>query len=77
MKVTINTEPAGLEKEESGEYEEYEIECAVRALIEAEEVKKDPKLFELAKAKMSEKMDAMKKITSIQGLKDKAKMMKD
>ena len=70
---------AGYEsEEEKGEkkdkkYDDYEIKHACETLIEAEMIKKNAKLMALVKPKLDEKMGAMKKITSIDGLKKVAK----
>lgn len=61
-----------------GKYEDYEIESAVRTIVEAEEIKNDAEKMKYVKPLLSDKMQAMKKtITSIEGLRKHAEEMND
>lgn len=60
-------------EKKDGKYEEYEIKRACETLIEAEMIKKNSSLMKALKPKLDEKMGALKKITSIDELKDAAR----
>jgi hypothetical protein len=70
-------QPVDVSKEEKDgkdkKYDEYEINHACDTLVEAEMIKKNGKLMKLVQPKLDEKMGALKKITSIDELKDVAK----
>lgn len=61
-------------KEEETKYDKYAVECAARTLMEAEEIKQDPKMMKLVQAHMTKKKKA---ITSIQDLRNKADEMSE
>ena len=46
---------------QNGEYYNYEIECAARTLIEAEEIKADEKKMQYVAKALDEKLDDTKK----------------
>ena len=73
MKMKMKEMPM-MEKEEneSEEIEAYEIDSAVEAMLRAEEIKQDPKLFKLAMEKIRKKKDT---ITSLEGMREKANKM--
>jgi hypothetical protein len=78
MEVKIMAEPTEDSKDsEDGEYgpfEKWEIESAVRTLLEAEEIKADPEKMKYVKMCMEEKYGAVKKaINSLSDLKAVAK----
>lgn len=57
-----------------GPYEDYEIECAVNTLLEAEEIKADAEKMKYVGPALQEKRDQVDKtITSLSDLKVKAK----
>jgi hypothetical protein len=61
-----------------GKYEDYEIESAVRTIVEAEEIKNDAEKMKYVKPLLSDKMQAMKKtISSIGELREHAEKMND
>lgn len=79
MKVKVCGESVEKEEKEEkkyGEYEEYEIKSAARALVEAEEIKKDAKKMKYVKMCLKEKADSSKKAyMSIADMKAKYKQM--
>jgi hypothetical protein len=74
MEVKIMAEPS--EKEEGKEkgYEDYELDCKARTLMEAEEIKADPKLMAALKPYLEKKAKA---INSLADLRSKAKHFKE
>ena len=76
MEVKINATPIESDKDEKkyGKYDEWEINCAVRTIIEAEEIKADAEKMKYVGPMLEEKAAGLKKaITSIQDIRDLAK----
>jgi hypothetical protein len=75
MKVEIEVEGGGEQEEkEYGDYDKYEIESAMRTLLEAEEIKKDKEKMKYVAQCMKDKADKIGKvINSIDDLKKLAK----
>lgn len=72
VKMAVGMDENSIEKKD-GEYEEYELKCAVDTLLEAEKIKKDPKMMAAIKPLLDEKAGAIKSISSIADLKKVAK----
>jgi hypothetical protein len=73
VEIELGEENENGEKEEK-EYDDYEIDCAVKTLIKAEEIKKDSKLWPLVVEKLKQQKEA---ITSIAQLRKIGGAMKD
>lgn len=77
MKVEINATPVESEKDEEkkyGPYEEWEINCAVRTIIEAEEIKADEDKMKYVRPLLEKKAKGLTKaISSIADLKEISK----
>lgn len=75
MEVKINATPVDAKEEKKyGKYDEWEINSAVRTIMEAEEIKNDPEKMKYVKPLLQEKAQSMQKaINSIQDLRDIAK----
>jgi hypothetical protein len=75
MEVKINATPVDAKEEKKyGKYDEWEINCAVRTIIEAEEIKADAEKMKYVMPLLKEKAEGMKKaISSLQDLRDLAK----
>lgn len=58
--------------EKENKYDKYAVECAAKTLMEAEEIKKDPKMMALVGKELDKKKAH---IGSIQDLRDKAAEM--
>lgn len=54
------------------EHEEYEIDCAARDVLKAEEIKADASLWPKVQAKLKSQGEAIKKITSFKQLREVA-----
>jgi hypothetical protein len=63
------------EEKDDGKIEKWEVDCAVDAIIRAEEIKKNPKLFPLVKEKLLEKQKNIK--TTIRSLSDLKKVAEE
>lgn len=65
--------------DEKESHDDYEIECAARDVLKAEEIKADKALWPKVQAKLKEQGEAIKKITSFKQLRDVAqeKIKKD
>ena len=77
MEVSIEVERDDEKKDndygQNGEYYNYEIECAARTLIEAEEIKADEKKMQYVSKCLDEKlMDTKKAVKSIKQLRNMA-----
>lgn len=72
IEVKVMGEPA--EKEEKKGYDEWELECKARTLMEAEEIKADKELMTALQPYLEKKAKA---ITSIAQLREKAKKFKE
>lgn len=73
MKITMDM--ASDKKAGKKEHQDYEVESAVRTLLEAEKIKGDKQLMDLVHERLGKHKEAIK---SIQGLKDRySKMTED
>lgn len=64
--------------EEDEEPDKWEIDCWVRSVIEAEEIKKDPKKMKYVSVALKEKQDALNgAVKSLRQLKNKANAMEE
>lgn len=70
MEVKIHAEPINTEEKKKEGYDEWELECKARTLLEAEEIKQDSKLMEALKPYLEKKAKA---ISSIAELKEVAR----
>ena len=73
MEIEIKMGGEGKEEGEEKEYGEYECKHACDCLIEAEMIKKNPKLMAKVQPMLDDKMGALQKITSMSDLKKVAK----
>jgi len=62
-----------MESEELEKDDKWEVDCAVRALMEAADVKANKELYAKAQEKMKQNISQMQKIVSTDGLRKKAK----
>jgi hypothetical protein len=68
--VVVSGRP--VKEEKKGEPDKWEIDCWVRTLVEAEEIKADPDKMKYVAPKLK---TMQKAITSVAGLREKAKSM--
>lgn len=74
MSEKLTAAPAEKEEKKYGKFDDWEIESAVRTIIEAEEIKQDAEKMKYVKPLLEEKLQKTQKaITSLQDLKDIAK----
>lgn len=52
-------------EEKESEYEEWELECKARTLMEAEEIKADPKLLAAIQPYLNKKISSLKALRKI------------
>lgn len=59
------SKPMNAEEKKEGEYEDYELESKARCLMEAEEIKQDPKLMAALKPYLEKKAKAINSISQL------------
>jgi len=70
----MNTSPVEAEEKKEGEYDEYKLQNSANTLIEAEEIKADPKLMEALKPYLEKKAKAYSSIAQLKNLGAKKKL---